>query len=78
MAEREAAIEDVAIAEIVFGELSSNAVRYAPGPVDVIVDWSGPDPVLHVLDKGPGFRHISSCRPICSANPVAAYSSCRR
>jgi PAS domain S-box-containing protein len=58
-----AAVEDVALGEIVFGELVSNTVRYAPGAVDVIVDWSGPDPVLHVLDNGPGFRHISILPP---------------
>jgi PAS domain S-box-containing protein len=55
--------EDVAMAEIVFGELVGNAVRYAPGPVEVIADWSGPDAVLHVVDRGPGFRHISILPP---------------
>jgi hypothetical protein len=29
----------------------------------VIVDWSSPDPVLHVLDSGPGFRQISIVPP---------------
>jgi PAS domain S-box-containing protein len=61
--ERGGADEDVALGEIVFGELVSNTVRYAPGAVEVIVDWSGPDPVLHVLDNGPGFRHISILPP---------------
>jgi anti-sigma regulatory factor (Ser/Thr protein kinase) len=61
--EHGAASQDVAVAEIVFGELVSNAVRYAPGPVDVIVDWSAPDPVLHVLDGGTGFRQISIVPP---------------
>jgi anti-sigma regulatory factor (Ser/Thr protein kinase) len=37
---------DIANAEVVFGELCGNVTRYAPG-------------VLHVLDSGPGFRHIS-------------------
>ena len=55
--------EDVAVAEIVFGELLGNAVRYAPGPVEVIADWSGLDPVLHVIDRGPGFKHISILPP---------------
>ena len=45
-------------AEVVFGELIGNAVRYAPGPIEVTVDWSGPLPVLHVLDNGPGFHHV--------------------
>ena len=57
------AFEDVAMAELVFGELVSNTVRYAPGEVEVIADWSGPEPVLHVLDNGPGFRHISILPP---------------
>jgi anti-sigma regulatory factor (Ser/Thr protein kinase) len=61
--EHSAAPEDVAMAEIVFGELVSNTVRYAPGPVEIIVDWSGPDPVLNVLDHGPGFRHLSIMPP---------------
>jgi serine phosphatase RsbU (regulator of sigma subunit)/anti-sigma regulatory factor (Ser/Thr protein kinase) len=47
--------EDMYTAEIVFGELIGNVVRYAPGPVEVFADWSGPAPVLHVLDCGPGF-----------------------
>jgi serine phosphatase RsbU (regulator of sigma subunit)/anti-sigma regulatory factor (Ser/Thr protein kinase) len=47
--------EDIYTAEIVFGELIGNVVRYAPGPVEVFADWSGPTPVLHVLDHGPGF-----------------------
>jgi anti-sigma regulatory factor (Ser/Thr protein kinase) len=60
---RGAAGEDLAMAELVYGELVGNTVRYAPGPVEVIVDWSGPDPVLHVLDRGAGFRHISILPP---------------
>jgi PAS domain S-box-containing protein len=55
--------EDAASAQIVFGELVSNTVRYAPGLVEVIADWSGPDPVVHVLDNGPGFHHISILPP---------------
>jgi anti-sigma regulatory factor (Ser/Thr protein kinase) len=45
-------------AELVFGELVGNAARYANGPVEVTVDWSGAAPVLHVLDSGPGFHHV--------------------
>jgi PAS domain S-box-containing protein len=60
---RGATLDDVAMAEIVFGELVGNVVRYAPGPVEVIADWSGPDPVLHVIDRGCGFRHISILPP---------------
>lgn len=43
-------------AEHVFGELLGNVVRYAPGPIEIVFDWSdGTPPVLHVLDRGPGF-----------------------
>jgi anti-sigma regulatory factor (Ser/Thr protein kinase) len=47
-------------AEVVFGELLGNVARYAPGPVEVAVDWSGPSPVLHVLDCGPGVAHVAA------------------
>ncbi len=46
-------------AELIFGELIGNAIRHAPGMVDVVVDYSTDQPVLHVLDRGAGFRHIS-------------------
>jgi PAS domain S-box-containing protein len=43
-------------AEHVFGELLGNVVRYAPGPIEIVFDWMrGAPPVLHVLDRGPGF-----------------------
>jgi anti-sigma regulatory factor (Ser/Thr protein kinase) len=47
---------DLAAAELIFGELLGNVVRHAPGPVEIMLDWSGELPVLHVLDSGPGFR----------------------
>lgn len=51
--------EDVFTAELIFGELLSNAVRYAPGPVEVVLDRSGDSiAVLHFLDLGPGFTVI--------------------
>ncbi len=47
-------------AELVFGELIANVVRHAADSpaVEIAVDWSGPQIVLHVLDRGPGFRHL--------------------
>ncbi len=42
-------------AEVVFGELVGNVVRHAPGPIDVQLDLSGPQPTLHVIDRGMGF-----------------------
>lgn len=45
-------------AELVFSELLGNVVRYASRWVDVTLDWNAETPVLHVLDGGPGFRHV--------------------
>ena len=48
--------DDVFSAELIFGELLSNAVRYAPGTIDVVLDWSGTSTaIVHFLDRGPGF-----------------------
>jgi PAS domain S-box-containing protein len=51
--------QDVYAAELVFGELIGNVVRHAPGPIEITLDWSDVSPVLHVIDKGPGFQHIA-------------------
>ncbi len=43
-------------AELVFGELLGNVVRFAPGSVEIVLNWNdATPPVLHVLDRGPGF-----------------------
>ena len=54
-------------AEIIFGELIGNAARYAPGVVEVTLDWTGEHPVLHVVDRGPGF----CAEPSLPTNPYA-------
>ncbi|HEY0615064.1 MAG TPA: SpoIIE family protein phosphatase [Candidatus Elarobacter sp.] len=46
---------DLGAAELIFGELIGNVVRYAPGPIDIDLEWNGLVPVLHVLDRGNGF-----------------------
>ena len=48
--------DDLFAAEVIFGELLGNVVRHAPGPIEIVVEWD-PEraPVLHVLDRGPGF-----------------------
>lgn len=50
-------------AEIVLGELLGNAFRYAPGTVDLTLAWDGGRPVVHLLDRGPGFRYVAAQRP---------------
>ena len=44
-------------AELIFGELVGNVYRYAPGAVEIILDVSLAQPVLHVLDAGNGFEY---------------------
>lgn len=47
---------DIPAAELVFGELIGNAVRHAPGSIDVELTIDDPvQPVLHVIDDGPGY-----------------------
>lgn len=48
---------DVYAAELIFSELIGNVARHAHGDAEVLVDWTDPAPVLHVLDRGPGFIH---------------------
>ena len=59
---------DFHAAATVFLELVGNAVRYAPGPIDVAIDWDEDAPVLHVIDDGPGFRSVARRRP---SDPLA-------
>lgn len=47
---------DYFAAELIFGELISNVVRHAPGPIRVDVTWAdGLRPTLSVTDLGGGF-----------------------
>jgi PAS domain S-box-containing protein len=46
---------DVRNAELLFSELVGNVVRHTAGTVEVAIDVSGVQPVLHVLDRGSGF-----------------------
>jgi anti-sigma regulatory factor (Ser/Thr protein kinase) len=48
--------DEMSSAELVFGELVGNVVRYASGSITAILDVSCPAPVLHVLDEGRGFE----------------------
>ena len=40
---------------VIFAELIGNAVRHAPGPLSVSLEVRDGAPVLHVIDRGPGF-----------------------
>lgn len=41
--------------ELVAAELIANAIRYAPGTVELILEHRAGRVVLHLLDKGPGY-----------------------
>ncbi|GAC1422300.1 MAG: SpoIIE family protein phosphatase [Candidatus Velthaea sp.] len=43
-------------AELIFGELIGNVVRHAAGAIDVALEWDNEAPLLHVIDRGPGFQ----------------------
>lgn len=47
-------------AELIFGEVVGNAVRYAPGVLDLALERAGNDYVLRALDRGPGFAWNAS------------------
>ncbi|MBD5632964.1 MAG: SpoIIE family protein phosphatase [Candidatus Eremiobacteraeota bacterium] len=50
--------DDCGVAQLVLAELLGNVVRHAPGCVDIALDWACHAPVLHVLDRGNGFRYF--------------------
>ncbi len=65
---------DVEAAELVFGELIGNAVRHAPGHVDVELTWDDPAaPVLHVVDDGPGYAPPTQLPPFESESGRGLY-----
>ncbi|MBV8282740.1 MAG: SpoIIE family protein phosphatase [Candidatus Eremiobacteraeota bacterium] len=49
--------DEVTLAELIWSELVGNVVRHAPGAVEVFLDPTCEDPVLHVVDRGSGFSH---------------------
>jgi anti-sigma regulatory factor (Ser/Thr protein kinase) len=50
--------DQIADAELIYAELLGNVVRYAPGPVEIRIDRNRGNPVLHVIDEGPGYSFV--------------------
>jgi anti-sigma regulatory factor (Ser/Thr protein kinase) len=48
-------------AEIIVGELVSNVILHAPGPIGLYVSWSGETAVLIVSDRGHGIPKVRAC-----------------
>jgi PAS domain S-box-containing protein len=46
-------------AEVILAELIGNLVRYAPHPTEIALEWEASNPVVHVLDRGPGFQFVA-------------------
>jgi anti-sigma regulatory factor (Ser/Thr protein kinase) len=48
---------EISTCGLIFAELIGNAVRHAPGPIGISLEFQGEDVILHVVDKGPGFQY---------------------
>jgi len=48
---------DTGLTELVFSELLGNVVRHCSEEVEFALDLSGDVPIMHVLDRGPGFTY---------------------
>jgi serine phosphatase RsbU (regulator of sigma subunit)/anti-sigma regulatory factor (Ser/Thr protein kinase) len=55
---------DVKAAELIFGELTANVAQHAAGPIDIALDWSAKNAVLHVIDRGEGYATGERKRPV--------------
>jgi anti-sigma regulatory factor (Ser/Thr protein kinase) len=49
--------------ELIIGELLANTVEHAPRLVKVEVDWRAANPVLTILDAGPGLLRFMPSLP---------------
>jgi anti-sigma regulatory factor (Ser/Thr protein kinase) len=49
--------DGLATCGLIFAELIGNAVRHAPGPLSISLEFRNDAAVLHVIDKGPGFTY---------------------
>ncbi len=50
-------------AELVLGEVLANTVEHAPGIVDIEIDWTGANPIVTVVDTGPGLARLTASLP---------------
>jgi anti-sigma regulatory factor (Ser/Thr protein kinase) len=55
--------DDLFHAELIIGEVLANTVKHAPGIVTLVLDWTGVNPVLTVVDDGPGSFQFSPTLP---------------
>lgn len=55
--------EDFYTCELILGELLANVAEHAPGLVEIIIDWTGENPEVHVFDTGPGISRFEGTLP---------------
>jgi anti-sigma regulatory factor (Ser/Thr protein kinase)/GAF domain-containing protein len=48
--------DEIGSAQLVFGELLGNAIRHGRGSIQASLTWAEGNPIVHVLDEGPGYR----------------------
>jgi PAS domain S-box-containing protein len=53
----------LASAELILGELLANTVEHAAGLVEIHIDWSEDQPVVRILDTGPGLTDVPAKLP---------------
>lgn len=58
---------DYDAAALAYGELVSNVVRHAPGPLEIVLEWENDEAVLHITDHGGGF----TAEPTLPSEPLA-------
>lgn len=46
---------DLKAAELIFGELTASVAQHAAGALDIALDWTATNAVLHVIDRGEGY-----------------------
>jgi anti-sigma regulatory factor (Ser/Thr protein kinase) len=59
-----AAQSDIKAAELIFGELTANVAQHAAGPIDIALDLTAKNPVLHVIDRGEGYAPSERKEPV--------------
>jgi anti-sigma regulatory factor (Ser/Thr protein kinase) len=52
------ASSDLDASELIVGELVSNEIRHAPGPIGLSVTWTEHGATLIVVDRGPGIPTV--------------------
>jgi len=60
--------QEMFAAELVIGEVLANTVEHAPGSVRVDLDWTGTNPIVTVVDAGPGLSRFVAQLPADALN----------